>query len=128
MDLLVPLFLMIMLLTKVDGEVVSYKTTEDIFKQLLHSYTITNAIEDRNVLRFHIDYFKGQGNTNPKPEGAYCTTSCCRGYFRKHEAATHHRRFNAVFLPRHQLIMPLSIIICLSSCKNKRQKTKIIIR
>jgi type I restriction enzyme R subunit len=33
----------------------------------LHPYTITNAIEDRNVLKFHIDYFKGKGTQNAKP-------------------------------------------------------------
>jgi len=48
-----------------EGEEASYKTTADIFQQSLHAYTITHAIEDRNVLKFHIDYFKG--NLNPKP-------------------------------------------------------------
>ena len=43
------------------GDKASYKVTKDIFPSLLHSYTITNAIEDKNVLRFHIDYFKGKG-------------------------------------------------------------------
>ena len=42
--------------TKVDGETASYKTTDDIFEKQLHAYTITNAIEDKNVLRFHVDY------------------------------------------------------------------------
>lgn len=41
-----------------EGEEASYKTTEDIFQQRLHAYTITHAIEDRNVLKFHIDYLK----------------------------------------------------------------------
>lgn len=43
----------------------TYKTTESIFEKQLHAYTITHAIEDRNVLKFHIDYFKGQGDQNP---------------------------------------------------------------
>ena len=38
-----------------------YKTTEAIFEKQLHAYTITHAIDDRNVLKFHIDYFKGKG-------------------------------------------------------------------
>ena len=33
-------------------------TTEDLFQKQLHAYTITHAIEDGNVLRFHVDYFK----------------------------------------------------------------------
>ena len=43
----------------------TYKTTESIFEKQLHSYTITHAIDDKNVLRFHIDYFKGKGNQSP---------------------------------------------------------------
>ena len=35
---------------QVDGQVASAKTTEDIFEKELHAYTITHAIEDRNVL------------------------------------------------------------------------------
>ena len=43
---------------QIDGTVGSYITTKDVFEKELHAYTITNAIDDRNVLRFHIDYFK----------------------------------------------------------------------
>ena len=50
----------------IDGTQGSYKTTADIFQKELHHYTITNAIEDRNVLRFHIDYF-GEQPTSPTP-------------------------------------------------------------
>jgi type I restriction enzyme R subunit len=32
---------------------------------LAHNYTITNAIEDNNVLRFHIDYFQPDTADNP---------------------------------------------------------------
>jgi type I restriction enzyme R subunit len=38
-----------------EGEYASYKTTQDIFEKQLHAYTITHAIEDKNVLRFQID-------------------------------------------------------------------------
>lgn len=87
---------------QIDGTVGSYKTTEDIFQQQLHPYTITNAIDDRNVLRFHIDYFgekakgqnsKGQNKTKPKlpsPE------SVVAEILKKHDAATNQRRFNAI--------------------------------
>ena len=43
---------------QVTGEVASLKTTKDLFQKELHAYTITHAIEDRNVLRFHVDYYK----------------------------------------------------------------------
>jgi len=39
----------------IEGQQASYKTTEDVFQKELHSYTITHAIEDKNVLKFHID-------------------------------------------------------------------------
>jgi type I restriction enzyme, R subunit len=39
-----------------EGEYASYKTTQDIFEKQLHAYTITHAIDDENVLKFHIDY------------------------------------------------------------------------
>ena len=43
---------------QIEGEQASYRTTEDIFQQQLHAYTITHAIDDLNVLRFHVDYYK----------------------------------------------------------------------
>lgn len=81
---------------KVDGEFASYKTTEDIFQKLLHAYTITHAIDDKNVLRFHIDFFKGQGNANPKPGEAIAQQAVVEAILNKHDAATHYKRFNAV--------------------------------
>jgi type I restriction enzyme R subunit len=79
-----------------EGEEASYKTTEDIFQQRLHAYTITHAIEDRNVLKFHIDYFKGKGNQNPKPGEAFAQQAVVEAILDKHNAATNSRRFNAV--------------------------------
>jgi len=46
-----------------DGEEdeASFKTSDDLFQRELHAYTITHAIEDQNVLKFHVDYFKPEG-------------------------------------------------------------------
>lgn len=79
---------------QVDGTVGSYVTTKDIFQKQLHSYTITHAIDDRNVLRFHIDYFKPEqniaiGSTQHK-------TAVANSIVKKHDAATHSKRFNAL--------------------------------
>ncbi len=79
---------------QVDGTVGSYVTTKDIFQNPLHNYTITHAIEDRNVLRFHIDYFKPEknvtvGSTEHKK-------AVVNAILNKHDAATHNRRFNAI--------------------------------
>ncbi|QQD15064.1 type I restriction endonuclease subunit R [Sphingobacterium sp. UDSM-2020] len=82
---------------KKDGEQGSYKTTEDIFEKRLHAYTITHAIDDKNVLRFHIDYYKGQGNSNPKPGETITRQAIVEAIMEKHNAATNSRKFNAVF-------------------------------
>ena len=74
----------------------TYKTTEDIFQKKLHAYTITNAIEDSNVLRFHIDYFKPDSETKPKPGDALARQAVVEAILSKHDTATHARRFNAV--------------------------------
>ena len=51
---------------QIEGQQASFLTTADLFEKQLHAYTITHAIEDLNVLRFHIDYFKGEGQGKPK--------------------------------------------------------------
>lgn len=80
---------------QIDGNIGSYKTTKDIFQKQLHAYTITHAIDDRNVLRFHIDYFKPEKRVEPgttQHKMAVVDT-----ILDKHDAATHHRRFNGIF-------------------------------
>lgn len=79
-----------------EGEYASYKTTQDIFEKQLHAYTITHAIEDKNVLRFHIDYFKGKGNKNPKPGEPIAQQAVVESILDKHNSATTSRRFNAI--------------------------------
>jgi type I restriction enzyme R subunit len=74
----------------------SMKTTEDLFQTRLHTYTITHAIEDGNVLRFHVDYFKPQGKTVPKSGEALAKQAVIEAILSKHDAATGQRRFNAL--------------------------------
>jgi type I restriction enzyme R subunit len=81
---------------QIGGEEKTLKTTADIFEKQLHAYTITHAIEDRNVLKFHIDYFKGKGSLNPKPGEAIAQQAVVEAILDKHNAATNSRRFNAV--------------------------------
>lgn len=80
----------------IEGKEASYKTTLAIFEKQLHAYTITHAIEDRNVLRFHIDYFKGKGSHNAKPGEPIAQLAVVDAILDKHDAATNSRRFNAV--------------------------------
>jgi type I site-specific restriction-modification system R (restriction) subunit len=44
----------------------SSRTTADTFQRELHRYTITHAIEDKNVLRFHVDYYKVAGASSSR--------------------------------------------------------------
>jgi type I restriction enzyme R subunit len=90
-----PIFEQNATITQREGEEASLKTTVDIFEKQLHAYTITHAIEDKNVLRFHIDYFKGKGNQTPKPGEAIAQQAVVQAILEKHNAATNSRRFNA---------------------------------
>jgi len=82
---------------KIDGTVGSYATTEDVFEKELHAYTITNAIDDDNVLRFHIDYFE----MDEKAKSLKITEEARKrkaieAIRAKHNAATNDRRYNAI--------------------------------
>lgn len=78
----------------IEGQTESYKTTTDVFQKELHSYTITNAIEDKNVLRFHIDYFNSE--TKLDTTSLSHKMAVIDAILKKHDKATHHRRFNAI--------------------------------
>ena len=82
---------------QIDGTVGSYRTTRDIFEKQLHAYTITHAIDDRNVLRFHIDYYKPETTqAKARPDQALAQRAVVDAILSKHEAATNQRRFNAL--------------------------------
>lgn len=81
---------------QVEGEQASLRTTEALFERSLHEYTITHAIEDRNVLRFHIDYYKAEGERLPKPGEGLKKEKVIETILAKHDAATADRRFNAI--------------------------------
>lgn len=79
-----------------EGEQASLRTTETLFERSLHEYTITHAIEDQNVLRFHIDYYKAEGEKLPKPGEALKKEKVIETILAKHDAATAGRKFNAI--------------------------------
>ena len=81
---------------QIEGQQTSNITTEDIFQQQLHAYTITHAIEDRNVLRFHVDYYKPEGKAQPKQGEPLAKRAIVEAILAKHDAATAGRKFNAV--------------------------------
>ena len=82
--------------TQISGEEASYKITEDIFPSRLHAYTITHAIEDKNVLRFHVDYFKPKETGDRRADGTLKKQAVVDAILSKHDTATHSRRFNAI--------------------------------
>ena len=79
---------------QIDGTEGSFVTTKDIFRNQLHNYTITHAIEDKNVLRFHIDYFKPEKNM--KVGSMEHKKAVVHTILRKHDTATNSKRFNAL--------------------------------
>jgi len=96
-------------LQKIEDTQASMRTTEDLFQKQLHAYTITHAIEDANVLRFHIDYFKPKPNsqkeskrvgkrapTTDGPKPPFPKAAIVNEILAKHDAATGGRRFNAL--------------------------------
>ncbi|MCP1584665.1 type I restriction endonuclease subunit R [Pseudoxanthomonas mexicana] len=81
---------------RIEGDEQALKTTEDLFQQSLHEYTITHAIDDRNVLRFHVEYYKPDGKQAPKPGEILAKRAVVDAILAKHDAATGGRRFNAI--------------------------------
>ncbi len=77
-----------------EGDVATLRTTKDLFQEELHAYTITHAIEDRNVLRFHVDYYKPVPAL--KPGESLAKQAVAQAILDKHDAATEDRRFNAL--------------------------------
>ncbi|MSR65348.1 MAG: type I restriction endonuclease subunit R [Verrucomicrobiae bacterium] len=81
---------------QVEDDQASFRTTADTFQRELHAYTITHAIEDNNVLRFHVDYYRPEGEKALKPGDPLQKEKIIAAILAKHDAATHARRFNAL--------------------------------
>lgn len=82
---------------QIDGTIGSYTTTKDIFEKELHAYTITHAIDDRNVLRFHIDYLGVNGDEQAsKMNETQRKKAVIQQILAKHDAVTNNRRYNAI--------------------------------
>ncbi|MGE3801823.1 MAG: type I restriction endonuclease subunit R [Candidatus Kapaibacterium sp.] len=81
---------------QVEGEEAELLTTEKIFQKQLHAYTITDAIEDQNVLRFHIDYYKPKDAKDFTPGQTLTKQAVAQAILEKHDSATGSRHFNAL--------------------------------
>ncbi len=83
-------------LQKIEDAQASMRTTEDLFQKQLHAYTITHAIEDQNVLRFHVDYYKPEGKSVPRQGEVLTKRAVVEAILSKHDAATGGRKFNSI--------------------------------
>jgi type I restriction enzyme R subunit len=81
---------------QVEGDQAWLRTTKDLFERELHAYTITHAIEDQNVLRFHVDYYSPDGAPALNPGQAPPKPPVVEAILAKHDVATGGRRFNAI--------------------------------
>ena len=81
---------------QIEGDVATLRTTQDLFQKGLHAYTITHAIEDWNVLRFHVDYYKPKDAPGLKHGETLAKQAVAQAILDKHDAATGGRRFNAL--------------------------------
>lgn len=89
-----PIFIENSTYTEISGEEKTIKTTKDLFENELHTYTITNAIEDNNVLRFHVDYYEAEDKT--KTNNVISQKAVVEAILAKHDTATQERKFNAI--------------------------------
>ena len=80
----------------IEGTEARMVTTADIFGKQLHAYTITHAIDDGNVLRFRVEYYRPKG-ASVKPGETLAKRKVVEAILDKHDAVTNHRRFNALF-------------------------------
>lgn len=72
-------------------------TTEALFGNCLHAYTIVNAIDDQNVLKLKIDTQEVGGNEQEYYEHPDRVRSIVRHVVNNHDRLTHRRAFNAIF-------------------------------
>jgi len=87
------------------------RTTKDLFEEQLHSYVITDAIKDENVLRFSVEYigkYKEKSNTNLDIQVEEINTKellespdrlekITDYIIANHDAKTHHKNFTWMF-------------------------------
>ncbi len=81
---------------RVNGQQAEYVTTKDVFQECLHQYTITNAINDNNVLRFKVEYYGNKTPDGKKDATPLTKNQIVEHILDNHDKLTAHRRFNAL--------------------------------
>ena len=81
---------------RIEGQKAEYLTTEDVFQQCLHEYTITHAITDNNVLRFKVEYYGNKTSNGEKTDKPLTKNQIVGHILDNHDKLTAQRRFNAL--------------------------------
>ena len=81
---------------QIEGDTTTLRTTEDLFQEKLHAYTITHAIDDKNVLRFYIDYFQSRDTSMSEFDQTPRKLAVVKTILNKHNATSRDRLFNAL--------------------------------
>ncbi len=81
----------------INGDTSTLRTTEKLFQRQLHAYTITDAIEDEYVLRFHVNHFKPKESEDMSQSITPTKTAVVKFILKNHDISTCSRRFNALF-------------------------------
>jgi type I restriction enzyme R subunit len=103
---------------------VNNSTTADVFGNALHKYVITDAIADRNVLGFMIEYFETTKTENIKEEELLDedrTSKIVDKIIEIHDKKTKHRQFNALFATASKDLA----MMYYNAFKNKKHDLKI---
>jgi len=79
-----------------DGDQGYKLTTKHLFPHELHRYTISNAIDDHNVLGFQVEYYKPDGEHAVTAGETLKKQKVVEEILAKHDKATLDRRFNAL--------------------------------
>ena len=81
---------------RVTGQVAENITTEDVFDKRLHKYTITNAIIDKNVLRFNVQTFCNKSQDGEVDSKPLTKNQIVEHILNNHDKLTAQRRFNTL--------------------------------
>lgn len=81
---------------RVNGQVAENVTTKDVFQKCLHQYTITNAINDNNVLRFKVEYYGNKTPDGKASSSPLTKNQIVEHILDNHDKLTAQRRFNAL--------------------------------
>lgn len=94
-------------------------TTKHLFPHELHRYTISNAIDDRNVLGFQVEYYKPDGTHAVAAGEILKKQKIVEEILAKHDKATLDRRFNAL-LATNSIPDAIEYVQCFREIQEKK--------